>query len=201
MDKYGLVSSYTVKQFKVVKSKCNNEKIDNIVDRDFNRDKQLDVVVSDLTYVNVAGKWNSICIILDLFNREIIGYSAGKKRDAFLVYQAFTKIKKPLDQFNIFHTDRGNEFKNKVIDDLLETFDVTRSLSRMGSPHDNAVAEATFKVIKTEFVYQNKFESLDELKLELFDYVNWYNNCRIHGSLDYLTPVEYRLRVSDKKLS
>ena len=57
--------------------------------------------------------------------------------------------------------------------------------------------EAAFKVIKTEFVNQYRFANLDDLKILLFDYVNWYINMRIHGSLDYLTPVEYGLRMSE----
>ena len=84
----GLVSNYTVKQFKVHKATCNEENVDNVVNREFIREEQLDVVVSDLTYVNVAGKWNYVCLILDLFNREIIGYSCGKYKNAELVYKA-----------------------------------------------------------------------------------------------------------------
>jgi putative transposase len=75
---------------------------------------------------------------------------------------------------------------------LLDTFKIERSLSQKGNPYDNAVAEATYKVIKTEFINQYSFETLEKLGRELFDYVNWYNNIRIHGSLDYKTPVEYR---------
>ena len=56
----------------------------------------------------------------------------------------------------------------------------------------NAVAEATFKVIKTEFVWNEKFHTLEELKIKLWDYVNWYNHHRIHSSLGYQTPVQYR---------
>ena len=59
-------------------------------------------------------------------------------------------------------------------------------------PYDNAVAEATFKLFKTEFVQGRNFESLDRLKLELADYVNWYNNVRIHSSLGYLSPKEFK---------
>ena len=66
-----LVSNYTVKQFKVHKSTCNEDKVENKVNREFNREEKLDVVVSDLTYVNVQGKWNYICLIIDLYNREI----------------------------------------------------------------------------------------------------------------------------------
>lgn len=67
-----------------------------------------------------------------------------------------------------------------------------RSLSRKGCPWDNTVAEATFKIIKTEFATNETFGDLRELKLKLWDYVNWYNRRRFHSSLRYLTPVEYR---------
>lgn len=191
MNKYGLVSSYTIKQFRIHKSKCNEDKNPNILNREFQRDS-LEAVVSDLTYVNVAGRWNYICVIMDLFNREIIGYAAGAKKDANLVYQAFLNCKYPLDKINIFHTDRGNEFKNKLIENVLDTFKITRSLSEKGCPYDNAVAESLYHIMKTEFVKKRRFDNLESLEIELFDYVNWYNNLRIHGSLDYMTPSEFR---------
>ncbi|SEM98587.1 Integrase core domain-containing protein, partial [Candidatus Frackibacter sp. WG12] len=78
---------------------------------------------------------------------------------------------------------------------------INRSLSKKGCPYDNAVAEAAFKVVKTEFAFNKIFSSFEELEYQLFDYVNWYNNHRIHGSLDYLTPVEYRMLMSEKKVS
>ena len=201
MKKYGLVSNYTVKQYKVHSSKCNEDKTNNIVDRNFNKKQALDVIVSDLTYVNVNDNWNYICLIIDLFNREFIGYPAGKNKDARLVTIAFYSIQRPLDEINILHTDRGNEFKNKAINQVLSTFDIERSLSKKGCPYDNAVAEAAFKVVKTEFAFNKIFNDFEELEYELFNYVNGYNNHRIHGSLDYLTPVEYRYLMSEKKLS
>ena len=137
--------------------------------------------------------WNYICVLVDLFNREIIGYSAGPHKTAALVKQAFMAVNGSLEKINIFHTDRGNEFKNQLIEETLETSSITRSLSHKGCPYDNAVAEATFKIIKTEFVQNQTFTNLDVLKLQLADYVNWFNNHRIHSSLGYLTPAEYRM--------
>ena len=192
MNKYGLISNYTVKQYKVQKSKCNEEKVENEVARRFNNRKHLEVVVSDLTYVKVRNKWNYVCILLNLANREIIGYSAGKNKNASLVYDAFMKVEGNLNEIEIFHTDRGSEFKNKMIEEVLEAFEIRRSLSKKGCPYDNAVAEAAFKVIKTEFAFNRTFDSLEQLETELFDYVNWYNYHRIHGALDYRTPVECR---------
>ena len=83
-----------------------------------------------------------------------------------------------MSKIRYFHTDRGNEFKNKLIDEVLCAFDVKRSLSRKGNPYDNAVTEATFKAFKIEFIYQNKFDTLRELEVRLNDYINWFNNHR-----------------------
>ena len=156
------------------------------------------MVISDLTYVRVRDKWCYICILIDLFNREIIGYSAGKNKDAHLVYDAFLSSSVNLSKVKIFHTDRGNEFKNKLIDELVDAFKITRSLSHKGCPYDNAVAEATYKIFKTEFVMNKTFDSLDRLKFELADYVHWFNNFRIHGSLGYLSPVQFKACHSAK---
>lgn len=83
--------------------------------------------------------------------------------------------------------------KISLLKETLDAFDITRYLSRKGCPYDNAVAEATFKIIKTEFVKNQTFTNLNALKLQLADYVNWFNNHRIHFSLGYLTPVEYQM--------
>ena len=192
MKKNGLVSIYTVAQYKHHKSECNEDKTTNELKREFDRQTPLEAVVSDLTYVRVAGHWNYICLLIDLFNREIIGYSCGQAKDAALVYQAFAKVKANLYDIQIFHTDRGKEFKNQLIDEVMNTFGIKRSLSMKGCPYDNAVAEATYKVIKTEFVRNRIFSTLSSLKWELTEYVDWFNNKRIHSTLGYLSPMEYK---------
>lgn len=148
MKQEGLVSSYTTAQFKPQKDRCNESKVENVLNRQFQNQPYRNVVVSDLTYVRVGNRWNYICVLIDLFNREIIGYSAGEHKTAELVKQAFMKVDGNLSEIHIFHTDRGNEFKNETIEELLETFHMERSLSHKGCPYDNAVAEATFKIIK-----------------------------------------------------
>lgn len=193
MKEQGLVSKYTIAQFKPHPKGCNESPVGNTLNRQFHQEQELKVVVSDLTYVRVQQNWHYICVLVDLYNREIIGYSSGSNKDAALVHRAFATVKSDLNRLELFHTDRGNEFKNQLIDEALKTFHINRSLSHKGTPYDNAVAEATFKIIKTEFVNNQIFPSQQVLDLELFDYVNWFNNVRIHGSLDYLTPTEYKL--------
>jgi len=198
MREQGLVSTYTIAQFKPHKTACNEAETTNVLDRAFDQTEAKRFVVSDLTYVKVGHRWHYVCILIDLFNREIIGHSAGPHKDAALVSRAFATVEGDLSQIQWFHTDRGSEFKNQKMDELLETFKIGWSLSAKGCPYDNAVAEATYKVMKTEFIYQIEFQSLDHLQLELYDYVNWFNKHRIHGSLGYMTPVQYRQAVLKK---
>ena len=194
MNKYNLISNYTIKQFKVHKTGCNNDKIENVVNCEFNNR-------NNLTYVRVKNKWCSICLLINLFNREIVGFSAGPNKTAVLVYEAFINSNVHLLKIQVFRTDRGSEFKNKLIDEALTAFGIERSLSNKGTPYDNAVAEATFKTIKTEFIQGKVFASQQELDLHLFDYVNWFNTIRIHGSLDYLSPYAYKHRFTLSKMS
>ncbi len=193
MDELGIQSKYAQPSYKPMTSPPNEEAVRNVLNREFQVDKGMTVLVSDLTYVKVGSEWNYVCFLLDLYNREIVGYSAGKRKDAALVQRAFESIKQPLGKIKMFHTDRGSEFKNVGIDELLSKFQIKRSLSDKGNPYDNAVAEATFKILKTELINGRHFQTLEQLALELFDYVNWYNNIRMHSSLGYLSPVEYRI--------
>ena len=119
-----------------------------------------------------SNRWHYLCVLVDLFNRENIGYSSGPNKDAELVKKAFGTVQTNLSQIKIFHTDRGNEFKNQIIDEILDVFEIERSLSMKGCPYDNAVAEATYKVIKTEFVNNHIFETQEQLGYEFADYVN-----------------------------
>jgi transposase InsO family protein len=198
MKKQGLVSTYTAAQFKPCKRAYNESGQVNELNRKFEQLEAKRVVVSDLTYVKVKNRWHYICIVVDLFNREIIGSSTGSNKDAALVARAFASVQGDLRQIQLFHTDRGSEFKNERMDQMLTTFQIGRSLSMKGCPYDNAVAEATFKVMKTEFINQMNFQSLIHLELELYDYVNGYNKHRIHGTLSYMSPIDYR-RLALKK--
>lgn len=198
MKKNGLVSVYTVAQYKPHKSQCNESGVKNELNREFKRETPLEAVVADLTYVRVASKWHYICLLVDLFNREIIGHSCGRAKDAALVYQAFASIKANLNDIHLFHTDRGSEFKNRLIDEVVATFNIKRSLSMKGCPYDNAVSEATFKLIKAEFVRNRHFKTIEQLKLELDSYVRWFNEKRIHSTLGYLSPIEFKSKSLKK---
>lgn len=191
MKSEGLVSVYTKKSYKPTRSKSNEAEIGNKLNREFNNQKPYAVIVSDLTYAKVGTTWQYVCLMLDLHDRKIVGHSAGRRKDAELVKTALSRIQCDLRQVGMFHTDRGKEFDNKQIEEALETFGIERSLSRKGCPYDNAVAEATFKSIKTEFINEYHFKDLEELEWRLAEYIHWYNHHRRHSALGYMSPVAF----------
>ena len=198
MVKYGLKSKYTVARSKRYKNRVNDETTPNILNRKFNGCTPMEVVVSDLTYIKVSGKWHYICLLIDISAREIIGFAAGRNKDAKLVRKAFYRIKGDLRNINVFHTDRGSEYKNEIVDNIIKAFEIERSLSAKGTPIDNAVAESMYNTLKIEMAYGESFKNLDELELRLFEYANWYNNRRLHGSLGYHTPAEYKAYIQKR---
>ena len=88
-----------------------------------------------------------------------MGHAAGRNKDAKLVRKAFYRADINLRDINIFHTDRGSEFKNEIVDSILHAFGMKRSLSAKGSPYDNAVMESLYNVMKTEMVFGTTFET------------------------------------------
>lgn len=109
-----------------------------------------------------------------------------------LVKEAIQSIPYALTKVKLFHSDRGKEFDNALIDEMLEASGITRSLSQAGCPYDNAVAETTYRSFKLEFIKQETFRSLAEITLKTKDYIHWWNHHRIHGSLNYQTPMAQR---------
>ena len=93
-----------------------------------------------------------MCLLVDLYNREIVGCSCGRREDARLIKAAFSNVAFPLTAIEVFHSDRGSESCNGVVDALLSAFGIERSVSRPGNPYDNAVVESTNRVLKRELV-------------------------------------------------
>ena len=195
MKRLNLVSVYQKATFKPHSKGKNEAPVPNFLERQFNQQKPLETLVTDLTYVRVANRWAYVCLIIDLFNREIIGLSLGWHKTADLVKEAIQSIPYALTKVKLFHSDRGKEFDNALIDEMLKAFGITRSLSQAGCPYDNAVAESTYRSFKLEFINRENFRSLEELTLKTKDYVHWWNHHRIHSTLHYQTPMTKRAIV------
>lgn len=192
MRRLGISSSYARAGFKPAPSRPNDADVPNVVGRDFGGRRPHEVVASDLTYVRTGGRWSYVCLMVDLYNREIVGHSCGPRKTADLVKAAFATLEFPISDISVFHTDRGSEFANGEIDALLSEFGVERSLSAPGCPYDNSVVEATNRIFKGSRTFRRGFGDVDALRRGLNSWVWWYNNERIHMTLGGMSPVAFR---------
>ena len=188
----GPASAYGGKRFKVHPGAVNEADVPNVVARGFGGRAPRTHICSDLAYVRVGASWNYVCLLVDLYNGEIVGHSAGPGKDARPVKPAFATPSFPISDIEVFHTDRGSEFDDAGIDPMLEAFGIERSLSAKGCPYDNAVDESTNRILKAELVHRETFGTTREPRAKLSDYVQRYNNFRIHSTLGYMSPVEFR---------
>jgi transposase InsO family protein len=191
MRYHGFVSKYVLAR-KVRANKGSNwNSYHNLVRRIFRNRKPLEVVAADVMYVYFGKKCYYLCILVDIATRMIVGTAVNTVLNANLVQTAINSMGLDLSNVDIFHTDRGAEFNNHQINQLMESFKTARSLSAVSAPLDNAVVESLNNIVKIEWKYDLKIQNINEFRKSWEEYVHWYNHERIHGSLGYKTPVEF----------
>lgn len=154
-----------------------------------------EVWVSDITYVRTAQGWLYLTTIIDLYDRQVIGWALSSNlstRRTILPAWRMALSKINITKSLIFHSDRGVQYANNLFRKHLKNNDlITQSMSRKGNCWDNAVAEPFFKTLKTELIHHKKYESVLQAKSSIFEYIEtWYNRKRLHSSLGYKTPIE-----------
>ena len=191
MREQGMASAYARRRFKLYGTRASEDGLANPLDRGFDGYAPHARPAGGLAYIRVGGGWAYVCLLVDLANRGVAGRSVGRTRDASLALGAFATLDFPLTDVRVFRTDRGGEFDDTGIDELLDVFDVKRSLSRRGSPYDNAVVESTNGPLKKGLVYRNRYTMVERLRRDLNDYVWWSDNQRLHSTLGYRSPKKF----------
>lgn len=186
MRKYGFRSVHK-KKFKVTTdSKHTYPVSDNILNRDFKADRIAQKWVSDLTYIHTKEGWLYLTVVIDLFDRKVIGWAFSKGMttlETVIVAWRMACQNRPVTRDLIFHSDRGVQYACKAFRNLLSSPLVTQSMSRKGNCWDNAVAESFFKTLKVERVYRENYLTRKEAEMDLFQYIEgWYNTKRIHSA-------------------
>lgn len=186
MQKYGFRSVHK-KKFKVTTdSKHTYPVSENVLNRDFKADRIAQKWVSDLTYIHTKEGWLYLTVIIDLYDRKVIGWSFSNGMSAQeTVIPAWRMAcqNRPIQNELIFHSDRGIQYACKAFRNLLDKPLITQSMSRKGNCWDNAVAESFFKTLKVDRVYQRTYLSRNEAKMDIFQYIEgWYNTRRIHSA-------------------
>lgn len=192
MRENGLSSAYSGRAPKGGGRPVQPPSAENVPARSFDGRAPRAHVAAGLAYVRAGGSWRCVCLFVDLCNREIVGCSCGRRKDARLVKAAFSNVAFPLAAIEVFHGGRGSEFCNGDVDALLSAFGIEGPVSRPGNPCDNAVVESTGRVLERELVRGRAFPSEDRLGTELFDWVNRCNDYRLHSTLGYMTPAGFR---------
>ncbi len=170
--------------------------VENKLDRNFSTENKAQAWVSDITYIRTLKGWLYLTIILDLFDRKVIGWSLSADMTAentsIATWKMAVKNRPPSEKL-IFHSDRGIQYACHNFTNLLDSYKcVERSMSRKGNCWDNAVAESFFKTLKVEHVYRNRFIDKDQAALSVFEWIEtWYNRNRRHSALGNLTICEF----------
>lgn len=148
------------------------------------------VWVSDVTYVRVGKDFYSICVIIDLFSRKVLACEIATNNTAELIINTFMnafELREKPDGL-LFHSDQGTQYTSYKFRTFLRELGVKQSFSYPGMPYDNAVAESFFSSMKVEELSHHFYEALEELKLDVAEYVEFFNSKRIHQKLGSKTP-------------
>ncbi len=153
----------------------------------------------DITYVATEEGWLYLAIVIDLFTRKAVGYAMSESMPSELVIDALDmglKRQGIAEKAELTsHSDRGSQYASSSYIEKLERRGITASMSRKGNCYDNAFVESFFRTLKVELVYNRKFETRQEAKAAIFEFIEvWYNRQRLHSSLDYVTPIEYETK-------
>lgn len=166
-----------------------------MLNRDFKSAKAGQKWVSDITYIKTNEGFMYLTIILDLYDRKIIGCSLSDEMSTektSLTAWKMALMNRKIENNLIFHSDRGIQYVNNKFANTLKSSPVIRSMSGKGNCWDNAVAESFFKTLKTELIYGNKRINKQQMKLEIFQYIEiFYNKKRRHRFLNYKTIEEF----------
>ena len=177
------------------KSNTDNKKeYPNLLEQDFFAEKPSQKWVGDITYIYTKETgWTYLAIVMDLFDLKIVGWQYGTNMTDDLVIEAFKKanVNRGLAKDGIFHSDRGSQYTSNDFELLLEELEIKHSYSKKGYPYDNASMESFNAILKKEEVNVNNYETFEEAKLAIFEFIEgWYNNQRIHSTIGYITPNE-----------
>ena len=183
------------RRFKVTTDSKHNLPIaPNLLERNFTPDAPNRVWTSDITYLWTNEGWLYLAIVIDLFNREVVGWSLKPRMTADIVTDALTMAwfrRKPTAGL-IHHSDRGSQYASQAFQAVLKKYRMVCSMSRKGDCWDNAPTESWFGSFKNERVHGERFETRDEMTAVAFEYIEvFYNRKRLHSTLGYKSPMQF----------
>jgi transposase InsO family protein len=171
----------------------------NLLERNFTVATPNQVWVGDITYIPSDEGWLFLAVVLDLFSRQVVGWSMRADMGRELVIDALDMAwfsRSPDSKTSpktelIFHSDRGSQYASYEFNSMLKECGITPSMSRQGNCWDNACSETLFGSLKVERLHGEHFETLRQAKDEALDWLLWYNQTRLHSTLNYVSPTQF----------
>jgi putative transposase len=176
----------------------------NLLKREFDVTNPNKVWVTDITYIRTYEGWLFLGVVIDLFSRQVVGWSMSERINTDLVLDAITMAcwrRKPKEEV-LVHSDQGCQYTSYDWRSMLEANNLKASMSRRGNCHDNACAESFFQLLKRERIRRKIYRAREEGKRDIFNYIElFYNSTRRHGNNDDLSPMDYEQDYFLKKQS
>ena len=194
MSKYGIEAKIFRRYRNTTNSEHKREKSENILGREFNRQRSNEVWTSDITYIRTSEGWLYLAAVIDIYSRKIIGWRLDKNLNSDLVEKALENalMDRRINKGVIFHSDQGIQYASESFRKLLRDNGFIQSMSRKGNCYDNAITETFFHTLKTELVNRTKYRTREEARRSIFEYIEiFYNRKRLHSAIGYNAPVEY----------
>jgi len=195
MNKHGIRSVIKSKYKPQTTSADPSDKaFDNLLDQDFGTSAKNEVWAADITYIRVGFKWAYLAVVIDLYNREPVGWAFGLHPNAQLACDALKMAigRERPQKGLIHHSDRGCQYTSNEYRMLLDKHQMTGSMSRKGNPYDNAVVESFFRALKTEWINHLQYNCMREAYRSLYRYIEvFYKYQRLHEALGYKTPKDF----------
>ena len=160
--------------------------------------------VTDITYIRTHEGWLYLAVVLDLFSRQVIGWSMRARIDSELAINALLMAvwrRAPKTPVTV-HSDQGSQYSSHDWQHFLRAHGLVPSMSRRGNCHDNAVAESFFQLLKRERIRRKIYLDRNEARRDIFDYIEmFYNPKRRHGYTNDVSPIEYEKRYFNRLTS
>ncbi len=166
----------------------------NHLNREFSVETPDMVWVTDITYIRTHEGWLYLAVVIDLYSRQVVGWSMDSRMEASLVLNALLMAvwrRKPVNRV-LIHSDQGSQFTSSDWVNFLDVHNLKQSMSRRGNCYDNAVAESFFQLLKRERVRRRIYATRADARRDVFDYIEmFYNSTRKHGNNGMLSPKDY----------
>ena len=194
MREHGIRARHKRRFLATTDSKHSMPVAPNLLARNFTPAAPNRVWTGDITYIHTGEGWLYLAIVLDLFNREIVGWSIKSRMTADIVTDALTMAwfrRKPQEGV-VFHSDRGSQYASQAMSAKIAEYCMTASMSRKGNCWDNAPSESFFNSLKNERVHGTTYATKASAEADLFEYIEvFYNRSRRHSTLGYSSPIQF----------